>query len=396
MARYHFGGSRGPSRFNRKKNVRRGARIDVSKFINKTVVHQKPPEYIPRHTFGDFALDPRLKHNVIRKGYLNPTPIQDQAIPLVLAGKDVVGIANTGTGKTAVFLLPLLNKLIQNRHQRVLIMTPTRELAQQIQQELQGFGHGLGFRSVLCIGGVSIGRQIRDLRHGSPHFLIGTPGRIQDLVERRALNLSGFQNVVLDEADRMLDMGFIQDMRRILAMLPKPRHSLFFSATCSRAIADLITTFLNQPVTISVKVQETAANIHQDVIRFTDSAHRMRLLEDLLKNTQVFQKVLIFGRTKHGVEKLSIQLTRSGYHAGSIHGNKTQSSRLRTLQLFKENKVRILVATDVAARGLDINDVSHVINFDVPESYEDYVHRIGRTGRANKSGVALTFVDQYA
>jgi len=304
-------------------------------------------------------------------------------------GKDVVGLANTGTGKTAAFLVPLINRVIHDREQRALIMVPTRELALQIEQEFYGFTKRLNINAVTCVGGANIQPQIRVLRR-NPNFVIGTPGRLKDLIDRRDLDLSKFGTVVLDEADRMLDMGFIGDMREILALMPKKRHTLFFSATLSRDIEKLIGEFLNDPVRISVKTRDTAATIDQDVVYFDPSTKFEKLVETLKE--QNMDKVLVFGRTKHGVERLARDLTRAGVKAESIHGDKTHGHRQKALGLFKQDQVSVLVATDVAARGLDISGVSHVINYDLPGTYEDYTHRIGRTGRAGKAGKALTFV----
>jgi len=347
--------------------------------------------FVPEHRFEDFAVDLRLKKNIAAKGYIEPTPIQDRAIVHVLRGEDVVGIANTGTGKTAAFLIPLINKILQGKGERVLVMVPTRELAVQIHDELKGFAKGLGVYGAVCVGGVNINPQIGELRR-KPQFVIGTPGRLKDLIERRALNLGEFKTAVLDEADRMLDMGFIPDMRRLLALLPEPRHTLFFSATLSREIEALIGEFMQTPVRISVKTQETAASIEQDIVRIKPGEDKVDVLGDLLVKPG-FEKVLVFGRTKHGVERLSRKLVQRGIVADSIHGDKTQNKRQRALTLFKEGKVQVLCATDVAARGLDISGVSHVINYDLPATQEDYVHRIGRTGRAGKKGLALTFIE---
>lgn len=346
---------------------------------------------MPEHAFVDFQVTGALKKNIITKGYVTPTPIQDRAIPHVLQGQDVVGIANTGTGKTAAFLIPLINKVLAHPKENVLIIVPTRELAIQIQEELRDFVTGMKISSTVCVGGTSIGNQIRDLRYRN-EFVIGTPGRLKDLRERGVLNLAFFNTVVLDEADRMLDMGFINDMRLVMAGMPKNRHTLFFSATLSPEIEKLIGEFLHEPVRISVKTQDTSRNVDQDVVRVSPGENKLDVLHTMLLKPD-FNKVLIFGRTKHGVEKLSTLLNTRGIRAESIHGNKNQSARQRSLKLFKDSKSQVLVATDVAARGLDISGVSHVINFDLPATYEDYVHRIGRTGRAGKSGKALTFID---
>lgn len=364
--------------------------VDVSRFINCEPVAAQPA-FAPTHTFADFDIDVRIKHNIAKKGYEMPTAIQDQAIPHILQGRDIVGIANTGTGKTGAFLIPLLDKVVRERGERVLIIVPTRELAQQINDEFKEFSRGSGFRSVCTVGGANVNPQIRAMRE-EPHFVIGTPGRLKDLMHRRALNLSTFNTVVLDEADRMLDMGFIQDMKFILSHMPHKRHTLFFSATLSREIEALIGDFLSNPVRVSVKTADTAASVHQDVVRIGPGENKIDVLHKLLERPG-FNKVLVFGRTKHGVEKLSKTLRQRGIAAESIHGNKSQNNRQKALSLFKNDGVRVLVATDVAARGIDVADVSHVINYDTPMTYEDYIHRIGRTGRAGKRGHALTFVE---
>ncbi len=358
--------------------------------MNKTVVTTEEPVFVPEHKFSDFDINAHLKANIIARKYENPTPIQDKAIPHALLGQDVVGLAATGTGKTAAFLIPLIDKVMKQKGERVLIMAPTRELAVQIEQELAGFAKGLGFRGMVAVGGANIAPQISALRH-DPAFVIGTPGRLKDLMERRALVLTEFGTVVLDEADRMLDMGFIDDMRMILGKMRKERHTLFFSATMSKEIERLIGEFLSSPVVISVKTRDTSENVDQDVVRIGRGEDKFEVLVKLLQDRD-FSKVLIFGRTKFGVEKLAKELSRRHIHAESIHGNKTHPARMRALDAFKTGKVAALVATDVAARGLDIPAVSHVINYDLPSTYEDYVHRIGRTGRASLKGKALTFV----
>ncbi len=384
----HFrkGGSFG----GRKRSGRGSQKIDISRFINKAVITEKTEHFIPEHRFSDFAIDERLKKNIEIKGYESPTPIQDKIIPRILHGSDVVGIANTGTGKTGAFLIPLINKVLLNPRENILIIVPTRELAVQIDQELKSLTKQMKVFSVCCIGGAPIGRQISELRYHN-NFIIGTPGRLKDLIERKFLNLAGFNTVVLDEADRMLDMGFIDDMKSIMSKLAKERHTLFFSATLSKDIEKLIKDFLREPVMISVKTQETPSSVEQDIVRVKPGA-KIEALHDLL-NKPEFNKVLIFGRTKHGVEKLSVVLAERGFRVESIHGDKNHFKRQKALSLFKDNHVQILVATDVAARGLDIAGVSHVINYDIPTTYEDYVHRIGRTGRGGKKGKALTFIE---
>lgn len=369
--------------------------IDLSKLVNKAKPQAPEEAYVPTHAFADFPIDERLKENIAAKGYLTPTPIQDQSIPHVLKGKDVVGLANTGTGKTASFLIPLIDKVLKMRalgtDERVLVMVPTRELAIQIETEFWGFAKRLMMNAVVCVGGAGIEPQIRVLRR-NPSFVIGTPGRLKDLMERRELTLSAFGTVVLDEADRMLDMGFIDDMRFILSKMKEERHTLFFSATMDKSIERLIHDFLKDPVRVSVKTRDTAATIDQDVV-YVKRGHKLEKLIELLQNPE-FDKTLVFGRTKHGVERLARDLSHVGIKAESIHGDKTHGKRQKALGLFKQNHARVLVATDVAARGLDISGVSHVINFDLPATYEDYTHRIGRTGRAGKTGVALTFIEE--
>lgn len=381
---------RAPQRRSSAPRGHKGQYIDVSRFINKAVVTEVQEAFVPEHTFADFNITEELKRNIIAKGYVTPTPIQDRAIPHALLGSDVVGIANTGTGKTAAFLIPLINKVLSDRKQRVLIMVPTRELATQIEEEYWGFASHMRMGAVTCVGGANINRQIATLRR-NPNFVIGTPGRLKDLMERRSLDLSKFSTVVLDEADRMLDMGFIADMRFILSQMLEERQTLFFSATMSRDIEKLIGDFLKNPVSISVKTGDTAKSVDQDIVR-TAGKNKIDVLHELLTQPD-FSKVIVFGRTKHGVEKLSNLLASRGFKAESIHGNKTQGKRERALGAFKKNQIQVLVATDVAARGIDVDDVSHVINYDLPMTYDDYVHRIGRTGRAGKGGKALTFID---
>ncbi len=379
--------------FNRGGQRGKSDHIDISRFVKKAEITEKIETFVPEHAFTDFKIQESLKQNIISKGYSTPTPIQDRTIPHILRGADVVGIANTGTGKTAAFLIPLINKVLLNPKENVLIMVPTRELALQIDEELKGFTKGMKIFSVTCVGGAPIGRQISQLRYHN-NFVIGTPGRLKDLLQRKNLSLATTKTVVLDEADRMLDMGFIHDMKFMLSHMPKERHTLFFSATLSREIEMLIKDFLKEPVSISVKTQDTSKNVDQDVIKVAPGINKIDMLYDLLTQTE-FNKVLIFGRTKHGVEKLSRLLENKGFKAESIHGDKPQSKRQRALKSFKDNQVQILVATDVAARGLDIANVSHVINYDIPATYDDYVHRIGRTGRGDKKGKALTFIESH-
>ncbi|PJE50752.1 MAG: RNA helicase [Candidatus Yanofskybacteria bacterium CG10_big_fil_rev_8_21_14_0_10_36_16] len=371
------------------KRVRKKSNINIARFINKVKPLEPNEQFVSEHSFNDFAIEQILKDNISLRGYLSPTPIQDKVIPHVLKGADVVGVANTGTGKTGAFLIPLFQKILKNPKEKVLIVVPTRELAIQIDDELRSLALRMQTYSVCCVGGANIGQQIAKLRRNH-NFVIGTPGRLKDLIQRKVIRLEEFNSVVLDEVDRMFDMGFIRDVKFLMLGLPKMRHSLFFSATISKEIYKMIDEFLRNPVIISVKTRETAENVDQDVIK-TGGKAKIEVLHDMLIKPE-FSKVLIFGRTKQGVERLSRDLSDRGFKARSIHGNKNQSQRQNALNLFRNNQLQILVATDVVARGLDISNITHVINYEIPESYDDYIHRIGRTGRANKKGIALTFV----
>jgi ATP-dependent RNA helicase RhlE len=381
----------GPSR-RTNKPARRGAYINPAKFINKAIAAHDEIAYEATHTFADFPFSPELMHNIAKKGYVNPSPIQDQAIMPILEGRDVIGLANTGTGKTAAFGLPIIEKLSGlTTAPSVLIMAPTRELAQQIDEQFREFSQGMRLYSTLVVGGMNMERQIRDLKR-RPHIIIGTPGRLKDLLERGSLHLKNISFLVLDEADRMLDMGFINDIKAIVNATPRERQTLFFSATINPTIERIVQDFLTDPITISVRTSETSDHVEQDVVEVAGGKEeKLDRLVDLLKG-DAMSKVLIFGETKYGVQRLADTLSKAGMPAEAIHGNKSQPQRQRALKAFKDERVKILVATDVAARGLDIPNVSHVINFDQPASYEDYVHRIGRTGRGGERGTALTFI----
>jgi ATP-dependent RNA helicase RhlE len=377
---------------------KRGARkqyINPAMFVNKQVREKDvAPSHEIVHTFKDFGLQRTLEANLETAGFSMPSPIQDKTIPLAMTGKDVIGLANTGTGKTAAFLLPILHKLASTRAiSSVLIIAPTRELAQQIDAEFRKFSVGMKLYSAVCVGGVNINGQIRQLKRG-PHIIIGTPGRLKDLMNRGMIRTDSMDTLVLDEADRMLDMGFVHDIRAIASELPtEDRQTLCFSATMSDGVKMITHDFMQNPELISVKVNETNDHIYQDVVHFNDDEHKKDTLVDMLKQSE-FEKVIVFGETKFGVQRLSDKLAKEGIASDAIHGNKSQGQRNRSLAAFKTNQTSVLVATDVAARGLDIPNVSHVINFDIPQSYDDYVHRIGRTGRGGKNGTALTFIRQ--
>lgn len=370
-------------------NKRRGEYINPAKFVAVAKPTQAA-DYKPKNRFEDFDIDPIIHRNLTMKGFIIPSPIQDQTIPLALEGKDMIGIANTGTGKTAAFAVPVIDALIKNRDSKALIVAPTRELAQQIESECRSIGKGGGFTGALLIGGTGMGMQLRDLR-AKPRIVIGTPGRIKDHVERGTLKLETINLIVLDEVDRMLDMGFLPDVSYILKQLAPERQSFFFSATMDPRVQGLIRTFSNEPETVSVKSGESSDHVNQDVVHYGTTSDKMDKLHDILIKDEV-AKVIVFDETQRSVEKLSNELVARGFAADAIHGGKSQGQRERALNSFKTSKTTILVATDVAARGIDVSDITHVINYSQPQSYQDYVHRIGRAGRAGRVGHALTFV----
>ena len=350
-------------------------------------------------TFDSLGLKAELLRAVAEQGYTQPTPIQAQAIPVVLAGKDLLGAAQTGTGKTAGFTLPLLQLLSQKangshspaRHPvRALVITPTRELCAQVEESIRTYGKHIPLKSITVYGGVGINPQIDALRRGVD-ILVATPGRLLDHVQQKTVDLRQVEILVLDEADRMLDMGFIHDIRRILALLPATRQNLLFSATFPDEIRKLAASFMKDPVTVEVARRNTPAELVAQVAHPVDASRKRELLAHLVKSND-WKQVLVFCRTKHGANRLAQQLSRDGVNADAIHGNKSQNARERVLDQFKEGKVRVLVATDIAARGLDIEALPHVVNYDMPHVAEDYVHRIGRTGRAGVEGEAVTLV----
>jgi ATP-dependent RNA helicase RhlE len=365
--------------------------IDPNRFINKAIAPIEEVAFEPVHKFVDFGLDQRLQFNIESHGYELPTPIQDGAIPFVSEGRDLVGLANTGTGKTAAFLLPTIQRMLHKQVNRCLILVPTRELAIQIEEEFRIFAKGLQLYATLVVGGASINRQLDQLRR-RPQFIVATPGRLKDLIENYSLKLDEFDVLVLDEADRMLDMGFIRDIRAIMSHIREDRQTLFFSATITPDIEQLLGSILKNPETVSVRKGETSSHVEQNVVRVEGGKEaKEEKLVELLSGPE-FKKVLIFGETKWGVQRLADRLNKRGLRVAAIHGNKSQPQRQKALSDFKAERVQALIATDVAARGLDIPNVSHVINFDAPKQYEDYIHRIGRTGRAGQRGIALTFV----
>ena len=347
-------------------------------------------------SFENLGLRPEILKTVKLRGYTEPTPIQKEAIPAILKGNDILAGAQTGTGKTAAFTLPLLHRLSSNRHPggrrnpRVLVITPTRELAAQVGESIVVYGQGLQIHSTIIFGGVHANPQIQALRKGVD-IVIGTPGRLLDLAGQKKLDLSHIEVLVLDEADRMLDMGFIHDIRKIIKLVPQKRQTLFFSATYTKEIKTLGDNILYKPVFIEVARRNTAAESVEQCVYRVEKAGKRKLLARLI-NEGNWNQVLVFARTKHGADRLAKQLERGGIVATAIHGNKSQGARTRALANFKIRKVRVLVATDIASRGLDINNLPHVINFELPQVPEDYIHRIGRTGRAGSSGEAISLV----
>ncbi|HEX4131957.1 MAG TPA: DEAD/DEAH box helicase [Pirellulales bacterium] len=347
--------------------------------------------------FEDLLLAPSLLRSIAAEGYATPTPIQAQAIPHILAGCDLLGCAQTGTGKTAAFALPILHRLSQanlpthkhSRKTRVLVLSPTRELASQIGESFQTYGRHTGLRLTVIFGGVGQQPQVKALRAGV-EIIVATPGRLLDLMNQGHVDLSAVDTFVLDEADRMLDMGFIHDIRQVVARLPRRRQTLFFSATMPPDIRQLADTILNDPVKVQVTAESSTVDSIAQSVYFVDQRHKPALLQHLLRSDGM-GRALVFTRTKHGADKVARHLEKAGIRAEAIHGNKSQAARQRSLEKFRSSSPPVLVATDVAARGLDIDRVSHVINFDLPNVPETYVHRIGRTGRAGATGVAISF-----
>ncbi len=346
-------------------------------------------------SFDQLGLVPELLRAVAQQGYTEPTPVQSEAIPHVLARRDLLAGAQTGTGKTAAFVLPILQRLNASQRQgrqpiRVLVLTPTRELALQVEESVRIYGAQRPVSSVAIYGGVGFDPQVRRLRQG-PQIVVATPGRLLDHVTQRTINLSQVEVLVLDEADRMLDMGFIHDIRKILALLPTQRQNLLFSATFSAEIRRLAADFLKDPAFVQVTPKNTAPDLVKQIVIPVDRSKKRALLSHLVKSGRIYQ-ALVFTRTKHGADRLAQQLTLDGITAVAIHGNKSQPQRIRALNDFKQNKVAVLVATEVAARGLDIEALPHVVNYELPMVASDYVHRIGRTGRAGTDGDAISLV----
>jgi ATP-dependent RNA helicase RhlE len=348
-------------------------------------------------TFSDLKLIVTLTEALTKKGYTTPTPIQQQSIPHILEGKDIFGCAQTGTGKTAAFALPILQLIHAKGNQpkgviKALILAPTRELALQISENFHAYGKGTNIRHAVVFGGVSQFAQVNTLKQGVD-VLVATPGRLLDLMNQGYIKLNNIEYFVLDEADRMLDMGFINDIKKIIAKLPAKKQTLFFSATAAPEIMKLANTLLQNPVRVNVTPVSTAAELVKQSVYYVNKADKRDLLRHVLNNNNI-EHALVFTRTKRGADKVVKELIKSGIKAEAIHGNKSQGARERALKGFKNRTIRVLVATDIASRGIDVDKLSHVINFEMPEQAETYVHRIGRTGRAGESGVALSFCDR--
>jgi superfamily II DNA/RNA helicase len=372
--------------------ARRGPKkesIHPSKFIQKATTTSEIA-YQPKHSFEDFPLAKTLAGNLIRRKFSTPSPIQDQTILPAIEGRDIIGIADTGTGKTLAFALPVLHKLIMDKRSHALIIAPTRELAEQILTECKTLIEGEHIRHALLIGGMPMYKQFKELS-GRPQLVIGTPGRIKDHLERETIALRFFNLFVLDEVDRMLDMGFVKDIQTIMSKLAPTRQSFFFSATMVPKVRTLIDEFSNDPLFVSVKTGSTSDHVEQNVIHYSTTEDKWEKLTAILE-ANASERILIFEETKRGAERLGKSLISEGFSAEAIHGNKSQPQRKRILEKFRAGKTRVLVATDVAARGIDVADIAYVINYSTPNSYSDYVHRIGRAGRAGKTGFALTFL----
>jgi len=390
----HRGQTRKPYGNRRPQNKSRQPKKDYihpSRFVQSAKPSTDEP-YVSAHRFEDFNLNSLIMRNILNMGFKDPSPIQDQTIAHGLNGKNIIGIADTGTGKTAAFAIPVLQRLIDEPKTKAIILAPTRELAEQIERQCRTIGRGSGLAGALLIGGTSMGPQLNDLRY-NPRIIIGTPGRIKDHLERGSLVLSDCNLVVLDEVDRMLDMGFVHDITHILSRVNPVRQSFYFSATLDTRVKGIIENFSKNLVHISIKSNGASDSVNQDIVNFAGSENKIDRLHDILTQDNT-TKTIVFDDTHRSVEKLSKELSARGLLADSIHGGKSQSQRQRVLKRFKNSEINVLVATDVAARGLDVSDITHVINYSLPRTYDDYVHRIGRTGRAGKIGQALTFVGQ--
>lgn len=385
---------KGPSRpyaANRNQPSKRKKGIDPRDLV-QIAAPREQVVFIPSISYSDMALSDTMKAQIEAKGYEMPTEIQEIAIPIVMSGKDVVGIAATGTGKTAAFLVPIIEKMIVDRWATAMVILPTRELALQVEEEFKGLTKNLNLTVVSCIGGTNINTDIARLK-AKNQLIVGTPGRLKDLYNRGSLKLDRIETLVLDEFDRMLDMGFIADMRYILTRMKARKQTLLFSATLEASQKELISEFVQDPERVQVSSgKHSNESVEQEIVKVPADGDKFQMLLDNIQNENI-QKAILFMETKRQADRMGKKLSKEGITNGVIHGDRSQSQRIKSIDMFKLGKVRLLVATDVAARGLDINDVTHVINYQVPLTMDSYIHRIGRTGRAGKTGKALTFVD---
>lgn len=375
-----------------KRPKRKSSIVDTDQLI-KRATNREEVVYEANRRFEDMPIDGRLKRNLAKKGYVKPSQIQDESLDLLKLGRNLIGIANTGTGKTAAFLIPIIERLLRQREQQTaLVIVPTRELALQVEKEFISLTTGLGLYASSYIGGTSVNKDLGKLKRKS-HVIIGTPGRLIDLINQKALRLNRIPILVLDEFDRMLDMGFVRDIKRIVEGMTSRRQTMLFSATIDKSQKTLIKSLVKDPVEIKVNSGTSSSDkVDQDIIKVPLDANKFNMLTDLISGTG-FDKVLVFAETKRWVDRVTKKLNQAGIMADQIHGNKSQNYRNNALAKFKKGSIQVLVATDVAARGIDVTGVTHVINYQLPMSLDSYIHRIGRTGRAGKTGKAYTFVD---
>ena len=373
------------------KSNKTKSNLDPRRLI-KSAVPLDEAVYVSKRTFDDMPINNKLKAAINKKGYTHPTEIQDKTLEQLIKGVDLMGIAQTGTGKTGAFLIPLIHRLMEGSRFQTLVMVPTRELACQVEDEFKSMAHGLSLNSACFIGGTNLDRDMQKLKRHA-HIVIGTPGRLLDLYNRRALHLDQFSVLILDEFDRMLDMGFAPDVQRIIKAMTGRRQTMLFSATVDMTQQHLIDQLLRDPIVVKVSTGATTGDhIAQDIIKVRDGDEKFEILLEMVRQDD-FEKVLVFAETKGWVKRLHKKLVSAGIKVDLIHGDKTQNNRQRALDEFKQGRIQVLVATDVAARGLDVSDVTHVINYQLPRTYDSYIHRIGRTGRAGKGGKAYTFVE---
>ncbi len=389
--RYNGTGSTNRNRSN-SNTAKKKSTLDPSLLVKEANHSVVAKVFQSERQISDLPISAKLIQALESKGYKKPTEIQDRTLETLLTGRDLLGIAQTGTGKTGAFLVPIIEQLLHKRvNPYALVVVPTRELALQVEEEFRSMTKGLGLYSACFIGGTNINNNLRALQRNS-HVVIATPGRLLDLTDRKAINLGKFKTLVLDEFDRMLDMGFIRDVKRILEAMQQRTQTMLFSATLDKSQQSMINSILKDPVTVKVSTGDSSGDaIDQEVIRLKPGEDKFKVLHGMLSDNE-FSKVLLFEETKHRVSRLCMKLNKSGIQAEQIHGNKSQNARQNALKAFKQGRVQVLVATDVAARGLDVSDVSHVINYQVPQTHDSYIHRIGRTGRAGKIGKAYTFV----